>query len=319
MLFQRPDQVPSELVVVTPIFNPLGYRSRWKLYEDFKYMVERAGVKLMTVEVAFANREFAVTKPGDPWNLQLRTNSELWLKENLINLAVARIPQDWSYVAWVDADIAFARHDWANETIRKLQHHPVVQMWSQATDLTPDYETLQGHRSFAWCYHNDGEPKMGRYGMHGRKHHWHPGYGWAWRREAWDAVGGLIDWAILGSADDHMAKALVGKLDTTMHGHLTPAYKEACRIWQDRATKYLHYDVGYVPGTILHYWHGNKTNRQYVSRWKILVDNKFDPTTDLKRDAQGLWQLVVETPRQAKLRDQLRRYFSQRDEDNTSL
>ena len=186
MLFQRPDQVPSELVVVTPIFNPLGYRSRWKLYEDFKYMVERAGVKLMTVEVAFANREFAVTKPGDPWNLQLRTNSELWLKENLINLAVARIPQDWSYVAWVDADIAFARHDWANETIRKLQHHPVVQMWSQATDLTPDYETLQGHRSFAWCYHNDGEPKMGRYGMHGRKHHWHPGYGWAWRREAWD-------------------------------------------------------------------------------------------------------------------------------------
>lgn len=63
-------------------------------------------------------------------NLQLRTSHEIWLKENSLNLGFARLPPDWKYAAWIDADVTFARPDWACETVHQLQHNPVVQMWS---------------------------------------------------------------------------------------------------------------------------------------------------------------------------------------------
>jgi hypothetical protein len=39
------------------------------------------------------------------------------------------------------------------------------------------------------------------------------GGAWAFRRSAFDAVGGLLDTCILGSADWHMAFGLVGAVD----------------------------------------------------------------------------------------------------------
>ena len=36
-------------------------------------------------------------------------------------------------------------------------------------------------------------------------------------------------------------------------------------------------NVGYVDGLVLHHWHGHKADRKYGNRWRIYVDNKFDP------------------------------------------
>jgi hypothetical protein len=74
--------------------------------------------------------------------------------------------------------------------------------------------------------------------------------------------------------------------------------------------------IGYVPGFIRHYFHGSKENRKYSERWKILVDNHFDPYLDLKKDWQGLYQL---TDRSTKLRDDIRAYFKNRNEDSIEL
>src|ERR1700684_2396379 len=89
-IFQRPDQLPYPLYVVTTVFNSPRYRSRWRLYEDFAKMVAEAGAILYTVEVAFGDRAFAVTEASNPRHIQLRTNTELWFKEQAINLGVAR-------------------------------------------------------------------------------------------------------------------------------------------------------------------------------------------------------------------------------------
>ena len=61
--------------------------------------------------------------------------------------------------------------------------------------------------------------------------------------------------------------------------------------WQARALK-LRGDLGYVAGTVLHHWHGRKAAGKYWDRCKILTDTQFDPSVDLKRDWQGLYQLV---------------------------
>lgn len=328
--FQRLDKLKEPLYVVTPVFDAPRYRSRWKLYADFKKMVAESGAILYTVEVAFGDRDFVVTSPDDPHNLQLRTSHELWLKEAAINLVVQRLPLDWKYVAWVDADCHFARYDWANETLHLLQHYPVIQMWSQLHDLTSDHELRGMIRSFGSVWAEGGgvvggnPPKnykagypyptigMGQSGYPGA-----PGLAWAMRREAWDQLGGLIDYCILGAGDWYMAHALTGQSHRVVRpeqGRLGELILE----WEARAAKSLWNErpilgnLGVMKTLCFHYWHGPKANRLYGTREKILATNEFNPDLDLKKDWQGLYQI---TNRKPQLRRDVQGYFNQRNED----
>src|SRR6185295_44923 len=140
------------LHVIAVISNPARFASRYKLYRDFKKHITDAGAVLHTVEMAFGDREFEITEADTPRHHQVRSWTELWYKEALINLAVSRLPVDWEYVAWIDADIAFARPDWVQETLHQLQHHHVVQMFSHAVDLGPKFEPLNTHVGFCYGY-----------------------------------------------------------------------------------------------------------------------------------------------------------------------
>lgn len=291
------------------ISNPVRYQSRYRLYNQFKKEMAENGVQLFTVEVQHGNRDFVVTHDGDPHVLQLRTTSEIWHKENAINLGVQRLPKDWKYVCWIDSDISFQRSDWMEETLHQLQIYKYVQMFSHAIDLGPDGAVLQTHNGFMWSYLH-GLPFGRAYS------HWHPGYAHACTRDAWDGLGGLLDTGIAGAGDHAMCLSLVGQGDLSYPKEVTPGYKEDIQSWQKRAERYVKRDVGYVPGSIFHHFHGSKRKRFYAERWEILIKNKFDPNIDLKRDWQGLYSLVDEKWR---LRDDMRKYFRARDEDSTSV
>lgn len=332
--FRRPDHVDAPLYVVTPIFNPVRFRSRWRLYHDFAKMVADAGAILVTVELAFGDRRHVLTEPRNPHHIQLRTKDELWFKENAINAAVSRLPSDWQYVAWVDADTRFVRDDWANETIHRLQHYDVVQMWSQYQDLNPAMELVGTAPGFvhttltltidllhAWiactCTQTPCEckplypytkPRPGQKGYPGA-----PGLAWACTRDAWNTMGGLLDTCILGAGDWYMAHGLYGLINDRMVNRNNHArYRETIFRWQERALR-LRKNVGTVPGLALHYWHGPKVHRKYGTREQILIDTQFNPESHLSRDWQGLWQFTPDAP--IALRDRVRQYFSERNED----
>lgn len=312
----------SKLHVIAVISNAVRYESRIRLFKQLESeMLLNPDVVLHVVEAAFGDREFTVTQPSHLHHLQLRTWDELWHKENMINLGVQRVLQNYpdaEYFAWIDADVRFQRPDWAIETMQQLQHHYVVQMWTHAVDLGPRGEALQTHHSFIGQY-LDGKPY--NYGKSGKySPHWHPGYAWAMRREAWDYLGGLIETAILGAGDNHMAHALVGLLDQSCPAGLHENYYRRLQTWGNRAEKLIRRDVGVVPGSLVHYWHGKKKDRRYGDRWKILVEHQYDPHEDVRRDAQGLWQLVDHGDlRSILLRDDIRRYFRARNEDSIDL
>jgi hypothetical protein len=317
------EPVNAPLYVVTCISNPKRYRSRYDLYRKFEKYIEDSGAILYTIEQGFGEREFEVTNPTNPHHIRVLSTSEVWHKENMINLAIQRLPIDWKYVAWIDADIMFVRPDWVYETIHLLQHYDVLQMFSQAADLGPKYEMLgdlrdsviaNWHKNQTIVQFSKNTP-YGGYGA-GNKH---PGYAWAARRSAIDHLGGLIDWGVVGSADWHMASALIGQLKASISPTLyksCPRYVEWCQAWEDNAVKYLKHNIGFMHGMVLHYWHGKKADRKYFDRWRILVDNKFDPLLDLKKDSQGLWQL---SDRNNHLRDDLRAYLEARNEDSIDL
>ena len=322
-----------ELKVVTMISNPMRFKNRYNLYRKFAKHMHDSGVDLYTVEVVQHDRPFEITQADNPFHFQLRTDSILWIKENCLNLAIQRLPTNWKYVAWIDADILFSNPHWAESTIQQLQIYKIVQMWSTCHDLNPAMDTFATYRSFCWCHHyslrnpervgvmvngrmqfNQGIPDFKSYATL-QKPFWHSGFAWVMRRETFEDLGGLFQVGILGSGDHHMSLAMIHEAERSLPTDVSVPYFESIVEYQKRCERYLLKDIGYVPGSINHYAHGQKINRGYRTRWDILKRNQFDPRTDLKMDWQGLYQL---TDRNIQLRDDIRIYFSQRDEDDNS-
>ncbi len=329
---------PDRLYVVTPIVNQQRYARRYELYRAFARHMQQSGVILYTVELAFGDRPFEVTSRSDPRNIQFRTDQELWYKEQLINLAIARLPPEAKYVAWIDADLSFVRPDWAQETLHQLQHYQVVQLFSHVVGLSYDsvplsqslgfvegwkqgipFKTAAGSAADVAAYRRVPGVSVQAYPEPGvaapkAAMGWagSPGGAWAARRDALDALGGLIDYAILGSGDYHFATGLMGFMELSLSPGYHPAYTRMLLDWQQNALKTVQRNVGHVLGTVCHHWHGAMRDRGYGDRWRILVRNQFNPATDLKRDSSGLWQLTSEKP---QLRDDIRAYFCSRNED----
>jgi hypothetical protein len=239
-------------------------------------------------------------------HVAVRAKSLVWIKESLINIGISRLRDDWSYVAWIDADVFFRRPDWAAATVNALQQYDVVQPWTDCYDLGPNGEHLQVHRSFCrqWM---EGKPVgPGPYVFA------HPGYAWAATRRALNELGGLIETAALGAADHHMALALAGQVQVSLPGGMTSEYAAPLWEWQHRAKRFIAGNVEAVEGTIEHFWHGAKDKRKYVDRWQVLIRHGFNPATDLKRNVYGVLELSGNKPELARDID---RYLRSRDED----
>lgn len=361
----------SRFHVVTVISNACRYRSRIRLYNEFAEHMRQSGVQLWTVEAAFGDRPFEVTERNNPFHIQLRTRCEMWIKENMQNIATARITTlhpDWDVICMIDADVRFARcqlmptttgvlagqvkvADWAVETWHQLQHHDVVQLWSTSCDMGPSTQTFHQAKSFA-SYYQEGTLLS----INGKYGYAHTGYAWAYHRRAIDKLAdpalrvrknptipdlsdrsdmpGLpllnsnfaCDFAILGSADFYQAWSFVNQLEPRLYQDVAdqrmrkkgfnPVYIKHLLKWAEVSLR-LNQDVGVVEGTIMHYWHGKKKQRQYNTRENILIDSQFNPETDIMRDHQGLWMWSPNAS--IKLRDDMRRYSRQRDEDSNDM
>jgi hypothetical protein len=317
----------GQLHVVTAVINTRRYGARYRLYHDFVAHMAAQHAQVWTVECAFGDRAFAVTDATNPRHIQVRTRSEIWMKEALWNLGTARLPADAHYVLYSDADVMYQRPDLVNEIVQMLQHHPVVQPWSECIDLGPDYQIVGRHESFAWSHHCGRRKRaFGEGGYYyagplrgGAVNAWHPGFAVAMRREAFDVLGGFPAWAILGSGDNHLMWSLLGEAHRSVHPLTNRGYRAALRELEERAGE-LRRDLGCVRGTITHGWHGKKRDRRYGDRWKILVDHQYDPERHLKRDWQGLPQLRDRDDEASiGLRDDIRRYMVSRHEDSTDL
>lgn len=331
----------SEVLHVAMCYsNPFRWDTRRELANDARRHVGRSpNVQLHFGELAYGQRPFEVTDPVQhPGDVQFRTGHELFHKENILNGVIKRFPPDWKYGAWIDADWHFTRHDWALEAIHQLQHYDFVQLFSQYSDVGgQDYgngfRQLGINNSFAFNYVRGGYRLPEGYGNGGWKVPPGGGYGsegvkegligpltgvgatggaWAFRRSAFDAVGGLLERCILGHADWFMTFGLVCEDAPDMHvAGYTSDYQRYIRAWQLNAAR-LKKNIGYVDGFATHGYHGSKTRRGYASRDLVLVEHQFSPLMDLRADWQGIYQL---TPDKPALRDAIRRYFISRNED----
>jgi hypothetical protein len=326
------------LHIVGVYSNPWRWKSRRRLFNDFvRHMRATPNVFLGVVELAYGDRPFEVTDDDDPLAVRLRTDCEMFHKENLINIGVSHFPANWKYGGYSDGDFHFTRHDWALEAIHMLQHHEFVQLYSNYADVTSATATsYTGHRmyrsnsSFAWNYlHQKEFKKLKQEQQKKDPYYGHPipsgvfpfgfppgapGGAWAWRRSAFDTVQGMLDTCIMGSADWWMAFGLIGQTSMLRGDSTIRSYNEDIRNWQKRAQA-LTQNIGCVDNFAIHNYHGASSNRAYGTRESILIDFKFDPRYDLTRDWQGVYRWTGNKPR---LRDAVRSVFLSRHEDDGS-
>lgn len=282
----------NTLHVIGVMSNYVRWHSRYRLARQWLAEMERTpNVKVHVVEAAYGDRKFEIVDPKNPQHLGVRTHSEIWLKENLINLGIKQLlPKNWKYVAWVDMDVHFRNPNWAKATIHALQHYHIVQPWSHAVDLDfhggihADYSSF-GYLCASRKPMSHGKDKGAPYTYA------HTGFAWACTRYFYENVRELLDMCIIGAGDHHMAWACLGKIKSTIHQGMCDDYYEVCEEWQRKAHRASAGLVGYTHGRIEHNFHGPKERRQYWSRWDILIKNKFNPKTDLAYDSQGVLQL----------------------------
>jgi hypothetical protein len=143
--------------------------------------------------------------------------------------------------------------------------------------------------------------------------HGHSGFAWAARRSVLDAHG-LYDYHILGGGDIVIAHALFGDHDF-LRGrnlycrHLTKAELAAIAAWGRNLDAHVGGSVFYVPGRVLHLWHGNVAHRNYLERLQILKQNAYDPARDVILDHGGCWRWNSAKP---ELHHDVQSYFAMR-------
>lgn len=324
--------------------NPFRWQVRRELANDCFYHLEHLpNVVVHRGELAYGERPFEVTEAGNPLHVQFRTNHELFHKENIQARVINTFPPEAIYGGTSDADFHFTRHDWALETIHQLQHYDFVQPYSSYADLSGRVYGMaqvpvRYASSFFFNYINNGYKVSDTY--HNRREKTPTGRklkgdyedemvegalirgvgatggALAFRMSSYKSVGGLMTRCILGHADWNMAFSLVGVEPPDVHlQKYHPAYKSYVKDWMRRA-QVIKKNVGYVDGHANHFFHGSKTRRAYSSRDTILAKHQFNPYEDIFEDHQGIYQL---TPDKPDFRDDVRRYFISRYEDDPNL
>jgi hypothetical protein len=301
-----------DLGVITSYFNPCGFRTRAYNFERFAELLLASGISLVVVEASFDGEPF--TLPARYPVLRIRGRDVMGHKERLLNVAAAHLPARCTKVAWLDADVIFERPDWALETSRRLDTHAVVQPFAEVVRLPRGHDRFQGEgevwESFAAALVRAPQLLVrGDFQRHG-----HTGFAWAARRAIFEGAG-LYDACIAGSGDHMMAHAFAGDWESPCIRRIVGpagAHLTYFREWSRRVYALTRAKVSFVPGRLLHLWHGEMKNRRYVQRNQELFDLGFDPGGDIRVGDGGCWEWASDKP---ALHAWARRYFVERRED----
>lgn len=308
-------QPAGDLAVVSCYFNSHHYRSKLLAFERFQASLERSGIPLFVGECAFGSDRFQL--PTSRTTFRFRSPDPVWQKERLLNLVIDFLPDRYTKVAWIDADVLFENPAWAVDASTTLDNVAVVQLFARSMRLRPGQTEYCGdgvrERSFGAV--RSVLPALARFGDYAL--HGHTGFAWAARREVVAKVG-LYDAAIAGSGDHLMAHAFSGDfcspcLEYTFRS--CQGFLEHFRDWAERAYGLVGGRVGCIPGGLLHLWHGEDRRRRYRERNADMDRLGFDPERHLRPAPNGLWAWTDEAG--TAFAQWTRQYFDHRAEDSS--
>lgn len=223
-------------------------------------------------------------------HLRFQVPHRLWVKENLVNLAVKALPDDWSSFVALDCDVLFCNDRWIEESRKLLTYCDVIQPWYDYYEINR-YGTIRQvlnlerglhRRSFA-SHAVTQQPTKGN-----------SGFAWGFSRRFFKRIGSLFDHHIAGGGDAFFACCASQSYDIS--GLVARGFpvEYACVICKDAAAyaeKWQGVQVGCVSGSILHLFHGKVAVRNYQNRHLFLADLGYSPASDITYTSDGVLQL----------------------------
>jgi hypothetical protein len=286
-----------EAVIVACYYNPTNNPYRLiafnKFYESIKHLNHRI------VECVIGDSEAQL--PKSEFISTVSTNTTLWHKEALLNGLISKLPSNFKYVLWVDADVIFTNRNWMVDAVAELQpsKNRMVQLFEYCVHL--DQDEFEPSFNFEWHKADVANPKLRHeklwrsfganyvttdysddlnYDRHG-----HVGFAWGARRSVLEAMP-LYDKALIGGADHIMAHAAAGHID---HNCIRKSFTDdidAINEWSEDFRRVIGGRLGYVKGDLYHIWHGDVAKRQYLKRIQDFTATAKEIT---EKDENGLY------------------------------
>jgi hypothetical protein len=282
-----------DMAICFVVFNPVQTKRIIMNYLYVRTLFEKQGLPFYTIELLYEGRG-----PEIPDAIHVKANSFLFHKENLYRILETKIPNRYTKLAFLDADVYFQDKSWYSKTSELLNTYDVVQPFERAHWLDLTYKktmltrkTIVLDKKVLWDFA------------------YHPGFAWCMTRKWYKQVG-FFDYAISGSGDTLSTAAWLNKkfpekFQSLPKPLLTP-YVAFCLKPKPRIT--------YLNGTDLyHLYHGSRENRQYAERHKML-DIKGDIEDYITQNKEG----VLEWKQPEKWNPVYLHYFKKRDDDSLS-
>jgi hypothetical protein len=303
--------LPGDLAIVSCHFNPCGYRARERNLLQFIRRMRARAVPVFIAELLFPGQRPLLSGSGNGIVVtHFHADDVMWHKERLLNLIVPKLPDRFTKVAWVDADIIFPDDRWYARASELLDSYDLAQLFDDARRLDNDGRVAGTVYGIAG-YVARGDPTPFSFG----KSLASPGLAWGAKRSLL-AAHGLLDVMILGAADTYLALAAYGALDVTTNvrmKELSPGLDRVRRSWLQRFSADVRGRVGYLPTTAIQLGHGDPERRQYGERLDILTRHDFDPALDIAPGEGGVWRWSSAKP---ALHAEVAGYFRERREDD---
>lgn len=286
----------DEAVIISSYFNPMHSPYRLKAFNTFYDSIKHLNHVIVECVIGDAKPELPESE-----NIQrIHTENLLWHKESILNLIISKLPRQYKYVFWIDADVTFTNKNWLIDAVEQLQGDiNILQPFeycvhmdkdetkpsfnlnhvrSSVSDYTKRHKKVW--RSFSANYVTTTFSSSSNYDQHG-----HVGFAWGAKRELLERVP-LYDKALIGGADHIIAHAAAGQI-----GH--PCIKksftddlENVLDWSRRFYAVAKGKIGYVKGDLFHIWHGDINKRQYLKR---IQDFTIKTKSIGQKDSNGLF------------------------------
>jgi len=290
------------VAVVLAFFQPVAFELPRRHFHATLQTLNAVGVPLVVAQAVFPGQQPQPVPESVP-QLVYRLPSVIWAKEALWNAAATSTTAE--YLVFLDADVVFSESAWLDRTVETLQRCDITQPFGRCRWLDRAGR-VELHKTAAVASLPDkAPPQMQTY---------HPGFGWAMTRDAFDRLGGLYDLNACGGNDSALLFALSNHTDSERYigwfgkRQDRTVVSQSWRAYRDNAQA-QQFRYGVTEGMITHLWHGDRKDRQYQTREASFRRNA-QGEFDLRRRPDGMLEWIY--PADAKAAEA---YFLARRDD----
>lgn len=270
------------LYVIIPYFN--YYNNKYRIYNIINFVNKyhnHKNIKIILVE-ALTDNNSKLTLPYEVYKHKIyHTEQRIWLKENLINLAIKEcLPYNWNYVCWLDCDIEFLSDNWVELTIEKLTNNDIVQMFDTVGFLDENNFIINCLYGYAYIKNT----KINTNSIT------HTGFAWGMTKEFYSKIEYLWEYSLIGSGDNIIANCAGNSLIDIENTYSLKSYSknfiDSVFSYQER---FKNCSLGYLPIKINTYYHGDNDKKCYSTRHELM--RNFD-SLHFEKQSDGLIRIT---------------------------